>query len=153
MEEEFFMEKAVALAKLASEQDEVPVGAVIVRKNKIIGEGYNQTIRLNDPTAHAEILALRDAALNLNNYRLDSSTMFVTLEPCMMCTGALVHARISKLIFAVRDEKTGVIVSNNNALDLNFLNHQVSYSEGPLGKESSELLKEFFISKREKSKY
>ena len=118
MEEEFFMEKAVALAKLASEQDEVPVGAVIVRKNKIIGEGYNQTIRLNDPTAHAEILALRDAALNLNNYRLDSSTMFVTLEPCMMCLGALVHARISKLIFAARDEKTGVIVSNNNDLDM-----------------------------------
>ena len=152
MEEEFFMEKAVALAKLASEQDEVPVGAVIVRKNKIIGEGYNQTIRLNDPTAHAEILALRDAALNLNNYRLDSSTMFVTLEPCMMCLGALVHARISKLIFAARDEKTGVIVSNNNALDMNFLNHKVSYSEGPLGKQSSELLKEFFLSKREKPK-
>jgi len=153
MKEEFFMEKALELARFASDQDEVPVGAVIVRKNKIIGEGFNQTVSLNDPTAHAEILALRDAALSLNNYRLDSSTMFVTLEPCMMCTGALVHARISKLIFAVRDEKTGVIVSNNNALDLNFLNHQVSYSEGPLGKESSELLKEFFISKREKSKY
>ena len=152
MEEEFFMEKAVALAKLASEQDEVPVGAVIVRENKIIGEGYNQTIRLNDPTAHAEILALRDAALNLNNYRLDSSTMFVTLEPCMMCLGALVHARISKLIFAARDEKTGVIVSNNNALDINFLNDKVPYSEGPLGKQSSELLKEFFLSKREKPK-
>ena len=78
--------------------------------------------------------------------------MFVTLEPCMMCLGALVHARISKLIFAARDEKTGVIVSNNNALDMNFLNHKVPYSEGPLGKQSSELLKEFFLSKREKPK-
>ena len=153
MDEKFFMEKALELARLASDRDEVPVGAVIVRKNRIIGKGFNQTISLNDPTAHAEIMALRDAALNLNNYRLDTSTMFVTLEPCMMCAGALVHSRISKLIFAVRDEKTGVIVSNNNFLDMNFLNHKVSYSEGPLGKKSSDLLKNFFFDKRERSKY
>ncbi len=148
LNENFFMKKALELARIASEKDEVPVGAIIVRKNKIIGKGFNQTIGLNDPTAHAEILALRDAAHNLNNYRLDASTMFVTLEPCMMCAGALVHARISRLVFSACDVKTGVIISNNNILDMNFLNHKISFSQGLLKEESSKLLKDFFLDKR-----
>ena len=105
--DEEWMQYALQLAKKSEERDEVPVGAIIVYKNKIIGEGWNQPISSNNPTAHAEIMALQDAGEKIGNYRLLDSTMYVTLEPCVMCAGALVHARIAKLVYAVDDQKTG----------------------------------------------
>ena len=146
--EKFFMQKALEQARIALENNEVPVGAIIVKNNKIVGRGYNQTISSNDPSAHAEIIALRDACRHFNNYRLASCAMFVTLEPCLMCTGALVHSRIERLVFAAKDDKSGVIVSNINSLDFRFLNHKISYSQGLLGIDSSALLKDFFSEKR-----
>ena len=146
--EKFFMQKALEQARIALENNEVPVGAIIVKNNKIVGRGYNQTISSNDPSAHAEIIALRDACRHFNNYRLASCAMFVTLEPCLMCTGALVHSRIERLVFAAKDDKSGVIVSNVNSLDFCFLNHKISYSQGLLGIDSSALLKDFFSEKR-----
>ena len=149
MENEIFMREALKLAKQALEYGEVPVGAVIVLEDKIIGKGFNQPIRKNDPTAHAEIQAIKEAAIFLNNYRLTGAKIFSTLEPCLMCSGALVHARIDEIIFSAHDPKSGVIESNaDHLLESDFINHKISFQGGLLAKESSLLLKNFFSDKR-----
>ena len=148
MDKNSFMEEALIEAKKALKKGEVPVGAVVVLEENVIGRGYNQSITKNDPTAHAEIMALRDAAMNLKNYRLKDTLVYTTLEPCLMCTGALVHARIKKLIYSASDPKSGVIESNVNLMQSAFLNHKISYEGGILKEESSEILKNFFLKKR-----
>ena len=148
MDKYSFMEEALIEAKKALKKGEVPVGAVVVLEEDIIGRGYNQPITKNDPTAHAEIMALRDAAMNLKNYRLKDTLVYTTLEPCLMCAGALVHARIKKLIYSASDPKSGVIESNGNLMRSAFLNHKISYEGGILKEESSEILKNFFLKKR-----
>jgi len=148
MDKNSFMEEALIEAKKALKKGEVPVGAVVVLEENIIGRGYNQPITKNDPTAHAEIMALKDAAMNLKNYRLKNALVYTTLEPCLMCAGALVHARIKKLIYSASDPKSGVIESNGNLMQSTFLNHKISYEGGILKEESSEILKNFFLKKR-----
>ncbi len=148
MDKNSFMEEALFEAKKALKKGEVPIGAVVVFEEDIIGRGYNQSITKNDPTAHAEIMALRDAAMNLKNYRLKDTLVYTTLEPCLMCAGALVHARIKKLIYSASDPKSGVIESNGNLMQSAFLNHKISYEGGILKEESSEILKNFFLKKR-----
>ena len=148
MDKNSFMEEALIEAKKALKKGEVPIGAVVVLGEDIIGRGYNQPITNNDPTAHAEIMALRDAAMNLKNYRLKDTLVYTTLEPCLMCAGALVHARIKKLIYSASDPKSGVIESNGNLMQSAFLNHKISYEGGILKEDSSEILKNFFLKKR-----
>lgn len=143
-----FMQRAMELARLAASQDEVPVGAVIVVDGEIIGEGYNQPISSNDPTAHAEIVALRDAAASVDNYRLPGATLYVTLEPCTMCVGAMVHARVERLVFGAREPRAGVVCSQGADLDRSFYNHRVSWDEGILAEESAALLQDFFRRRR-----
>ena len=143
-----FMKRAILQAQTAYEEDEVPVGAVLVKDGEIIAESYNQLIQLNDPTSHAEINVIRKASKILGNYRLNNTSLYVTLEPCLMCCGAMIHARIENLIFSTKDPKSGAVVSNAKALDYNFINHKVRYSYGPLKEESSNLLKKFFSEKR-----
>jgi len=145
-----WMQRAFELAEKAKSQDEVPVGAVIVYENKIIGEGWNQPISSSDPTAHAEIMALRDAGNNIGNYRLPETTMYVTLEPCAMCAGALVHARIEKLVYATADLKTGACGSVFNLLQSEELNHKVDIEQGIMENESRSLIQMFFKEKRAK---
>tara|TARA_B100000029_G_scaffold507407_1_gene591939 strand:- start:1288 stop:1737 length:450 start_codon:yes stop_codon:yes gene_type:complete len=148
MDKSSFMEEALIEAKKALKKGEVPIGAIVVFGEDIIGRGYNQSITKNDPTAHAEIMALRDAAKNLKNYRLKDTLVYSTLEPCLMCAGALVHARIRKLIYAASDPKSGVIESNGNLMQSAFLNHKISYERGILKEDSSEILRNFFLEKR-----
>jgi len=146
--DEHWMSRCLELADLAAKEGEVPVGAVIVRDNQIIGEAYNQPISAVDPTAHAEIQALRTAAISVNNYRLPGSTMYVSLEPCTMCAGALVHARIGRLVYGATEPRAGAIVSQSQVLDSDYLNHRIEYCGGCLAEESSLLLKRFFQAKR-----
>ncbi len=150
MSDEKWMRYAFELAELAEEKDEVPIGAVIVLDGKIIGEGYNQVISNNDPTAHAEIIALRQAAKNIGNYRLINAELYTTLEPCCMCAGALIHARIKHLYFATTDPKAGACGSQFQLLKSNILNHKIDFSEGLLKVESAALLKNFFRKRRKK---
>ena len=146
--DEEWMQYALQLAKKSEERDEVQVGAIIVYKNKIIGEGWNQPISSNNPTAHAEIMALQDAGEKIGNYRLLDSTMYVTLEPCVMCAGAMVHARIAKLVYAVDDQKTGACGSVFNMIQAEELNHNTEIKKGVLEKECQALIKNFFKEKR-----
>ena len=146
--DEEWMQYALQLAKKSEQRDEVPVGAIIVYKNKIIGEGWNQPISSNNPTAHAEIMALQDAGEKIGNYRLLDSTMYVTLEPCVMCAGAMVHARIAKLVYAVDDQKTGACGSVFNMVQAEELNHNIEIKKGVLEKECQALIKNFFKEKR-----
>lgn len=151
MNDAYWMQQALNLAKQARSIEEVPVGAVLVGPdNTLLGEGYNQVISDNDPTAHAEILAIRKAGRNIKNYRLNNTTLFVTLEPCPMCVAALVHARIKRLVFACRDFKTGAAGSVLNLTDGNASNHKVHVDEGILMLESQLLLRDFFLHKRNK---
>ena len=144
-----WMQEAYLLALKARDQGEVPVGAVLVdSQHQRIGEGWNQVLSLNDPSAHAEILAIRDAAHYLNNYRLEQTTLYVTLEPCCMCAGALVHARIHRIVFATRDMKAGAAGTVFNLLQGYPLNHRIQIDEGLLQKESAALLADFFKSRR-----
>ena len=145
---ELFMKEALKQAMKALMDGEVPVGSVVVLGEKIIGRGFNQPIKTNDPSAHAEIVALREAAIFLNNYRLIGAKMYTTLEPCLMCVGALVHARIEEVIFSAHDPKSGALGSNGNLLESNFLNHRFSFQGGLLEDESSGLLRKFFNDKR-----
>lgn len=144
----FFMERAYEQALLGFKKEEIPVGAVVVYENEVISEAHNESITKTDPTSHAEIVAIRKAALKIGNYRLTNAKMFVTLEPCLMCCGALIHARFDKVIFSTQDEKSGAVVSNGNLLEANFINHYVQFQQGPMQKESSALLKKFFKIKR-----
>jgi len=144
-----WMSHALELARHAqSSEGEVPVGAVLVQDGKVVGEGWNRNIGASDPTAHAEILALRDAGRRLGNYRFPGAELYVTLEPCAMCAGAIVHARIARVIFAARDPKTGAAGSVFDLLQHEKHNHRVEVSEGVLGEEASELLRGFFRSRR-----
>ncbi len=145
MNDLFWMKQAYEQAALAKKEGEVPVGAVLVSKeNQLIGLGRNAIQHHHDPTDHAEIRALRQASLNLNNHRLLDSTLYVTLEPCVMCAGALVHARVKRLVFATRDFKTGAAGSVYNILQGYPLNHQVLIDEGVMERECATLLQEFF---------
>ena len=142
------MERAIELAKECFDEGEVPVGAVIVKDEKIIGEGKNKVIFENDVTSHAEINAIRDASKTIQNYRLNDCSMYVTLEPCHMCAKAAVDARMSSVIFATSEPKTGSIVSIDNLFDKKELNHNPKYQFGLLKEESSKLLKDFFRLRR-----
>jgi tRNA(adenine34) deaminase len=143
-----YMQRALELAREAAAAGEVPVGAVLVRDGEIIGEGYNAPISGHDPTAHAEIVALRDAAYRARNYRLPGSVLYVTLEPCTMCVGAIVHARVERLVFGAREPRAGVVVSQGADLERGFYNHRVRWEEGLLAEESAELLQAFFRERR-----
>jgi tRNA(adenine34) deaminase len=148
MKKELLMREALVQAKKALKKGEVPIGAVVALGDKIIGRGHNQPITKKDPTAHAEIIALKEASNRLDNYRLNEAIIYTTLEPCLMCAGALVHARIKKIIFAAQDVKSGVVVNNGGLIQSEFLNHKVSFEGGILEKEASKLLKDFFLEKR-----
>ena len=142
------MQLALQLAAQAAANDEVPVGAVVVRDGELLGQGFNQVISAADPTAHAEIIALRDAAQKVGNYRLSGATLYVTLEPCTMCAGALVHARIAELVFAAREPRAGVVCSSCQILNEPWYNHKVNWQEGVLAEESSAMLRAFFRARR-----
>ena len=148
MKKELLMKEAIVQAKKALKKGEVPIGAVVVLGDEIIGKGHNQPITKKDPTAHAEIIALKEASNRLDNYRLNEAIIYTTLEPCLMCAGALVHARIKKIIFAAQDTKSGVVVNNGGLIQSEFLNHKVSFEGGILEKQASKLLKDFFLEKR-----
>lgn len=142
------MRRALALADRAESEGEVPIGAVLVRDGEVLGEGWNSVITRQDPTAHAEIMALRDAAQVVGNYRLPGTTLYVTLEPCTMCAGALIHARVECLVFAAREPRAGVVCSTCSLLDEPRYNHRVQWQEGVLAEESSQRLRAFFQSRR-----
>jgi tRNA(adenine34) deaminase len=146
--DEMFMREALQLARQAEAAGEVPVGAVVVIEGEIVGRGFNQPIGRKDPTAHAEILALREAALRVGNYRLENAGLFVTLEPCIMCAGALVQARIRRLVFGGRDLRFGGVRSKFRLADSELLNHQVQVEEGLLAADCVSLLETFFRLKR-----
>ena len=152
MTDEFFMREALKLAKKAFEADEVPIGAVAVFKNQIIGRGHNRTEQLQDPTAHAEIIAITAAANALGTWRLENVDVYTTIEPCIMCAGALVLARVRKVIFGARDEKFGGCGSVFNIVGEEKLNHQIKIEQGLLKEQAAGLMKEFFKKKREKKK-
>lgn len=148
-DDERWLAHALRLAERAQAQDEVPVGAVLVCNNEIVGEGWNQPISNCDPTAHAEIMALRQAALRMKNYRLNGTTLYVTLEPCAMCAGAMIQARIERLVYAAADPRAGAAHSVFNILQHPQLNHRVQCQGGGLlSKESGELLRNFFVKRR-----
>jgi len=142
------MLRAIELAKYAQSQGEVPVGAVIVCDGKIIGEGYNQPIQAHDATAHAELKAIREASKAQNNYRLSDCTLYVTLEPCAMCAGAIVHSRVEHLIFALSDEKTGACGTVTDLVSANPTGHKVKVSSGLMANESKSLIQGFFKQRR-----
>ncbi len=144
-----WMKQALQLAQKAQSLDEVPVGAVLVKGGEVIGEGWNQTISACDPTAHAEVVALRDAAKRLNNYRVIDTTLYVTLEPCAMCVGALVHGRVQRLVYAASEPKNGAVSSQINLLELHAFNHRIDVSSGVLAAQASDLLTSFFKNKRQ----
>ena len=144
----FFMQEALDEAKKGLAKGEVPVGAVLTFNNEIIAKGHNSPISSNDPSCHAEVNTIREAASILKNYRLEKTSLYVTLEPCSMCCGLLIHSRIENLIFAALDPKSGAVMSNASLLDADFINHKVNYFQGPLASQSSELLKSFFRARR-----
>ena len=146
--DQYWMEQALKLAQQAEQQGEIPVGAVIVRDDVLIGEGFNQSIMNNDSTAHAEIIALRAACQYEDNYRLAGTTLYVTLEPCIMCAGAIIHARIARLIFAAAESKTGAGGHYLDIFNMPTLNHRVNCEHGLLAEQSSELLRQFFRRRR-----
>lgn len=148
-DDERWMKEALRLAVAAEQAGEIPVGAVVVRGNQALGRGFNSPICRNDPTAHAEIIALREAAAHLGNYRLENCTLYVTLEPCVMCAGALVNARLGRLVFGARDLRFGGIRSKFRIADSDLLNHQVEISEGALAADCVAILKAFFERRRE----
>ena len=151
MNDEFFMREAISLARSAECLGEVPVGAVVVCKGEIVGRGFNSPIGESDPSAHAEIAALRDAARNLGNYRLPGCELFVTLEPCAMCAGAILHSRIARVVYGARDPKTGVHGSVVDLFGVARLNHHTSITGGILAEECSAVLSAFFAERRRKT--
>ena len=147
-EDEKWMSLALEQAKKAEQEGEVPVGAILVKNGLIIARAHNQPITRNDPTAHAEIQLLRIAGEKLKNYRLTGTSLFVTLEPCAMCLGAIMHARVERIVFGAHDPKTGVCGSSENLLEANCFNHKINLVSGVLENESKQLLRKFFISRR-----
>jgi len=146
--DEYWMRQSILLANKAESLDEVPVGAVLVYDNAVIGEGWNQPIGLHDPTAHAEMMALRAGALAVKNYRLVNTTLYVTLEPCAMCVGAIIHARVKRVVFGASDPKTGAAGSVFALLNDDKFNHKVDVTGGVLADECGGLLKSFFAKRR-----
>ena len=142
------MRLALEQAQLAQAQEEVPVGAVLVKDNQLISSGHNQPISGCDPSAHAEMVALRHAAIQLNNYRLNGTALYVTLEPCVMCLGAIIHARVERLVFATKDPRAGAVVSAFKLAEPGLFNHDIIWSEGVLQAECAAILTGFFKRKR-----
>ena len=147
-DDESYMRRALELARQAQTAGEVPVGAVIVRDGAIIAEGWNQPIRAHDPSAHAEMIALRTAGQSLASYRLLDTTLYVTLEPCPMCAGAMVHARVRRLVFGAPDPRAGAAGSVFNVVQHPALNHRIEFTSGVLAEECGALLREFFLARR-----
>jgi len=151
MNDEDYMRAAMEQARQAGASDEVPVGAIVVLNGEIVGRGFNQPIGRHDPTAHAEIMALRDAGARLGNYRLPGCELFVTLEPCAMCSGAIMHARIARVVFGARDPKTGVAGSVLDLFAETRLNHHARVEGGVLGEACGHMLSSFFAARRSKT--
>lgn len=147
-EDEHYMQKALLLAKQAADHGEVPVGAIVVKHGEIIGRGSNAPISINDPSAHAEMLAIRDAAKALGNYRLVGCTLYVTLEPCVMCAGVIQHARLSNIVYGAKDPKTGVCGSVIDLMAESKLNHHTEVTGGIMAEACGELLSSFFKQRR-----
>ena len=145
---ERWMREALSLAQQAAEADEVPVGAIVVHNGEIIGRGFNQPIRSCDATAHAEIVAIRSASQFRNNYRLPGTTVYVTIEPCTMCLGAMIHARVDRLVFGATEPRAGAVVSQGSLLEAGHFNHQLSFIDGVLAEECSSLMQSFFRNRR-----
>ncbi len=152
LNDEKYMRRALELAAQGEQLGEVPVGAVIVCDDEIIGEGFNQPITSRDPTAHAEIVALRMAAERVKNYRVIDSTLYVTLEPCTMCVGALIHSRIARLVFGTTEPKAGAVVSQSTLLDADYFNHRIISEGGVLAEQCQHQLSDFFRRRREELK-
>ena len=148
IEDEKWMSFALEQARKAEKEGEVPVGAILVKDDLIIARAHNKPISTNDPTAHAEIQLLRAAGKELKNYRLPGTTLYVTLEPCAMCLGAIMHARIERVVFGAHDPKTGVCGSSENFMEASCFNHKIDLASGVLENESKQLLKNFFNSRR-----
>lgn len=146
--DQFYMRRAIELARQAESAGEVPVGAVIVRDDAILAEGFNRPISIHDPTAHAEMIALRAAAARSDSYRLTGTTLYVTLEPCAMCAGAMVHARVQRLVYAATDPRAGAAGSIFNVVQNPALNHRLQVDAGVLAEECSSMLREFFVARR-----
>lgn len=151
-QDESWMREALKLADYAESLGEVPVGAVVVLDGEVIGRGWNQPITGHDPTAHAEIIALRDAAERLENYRMPRAELFVTIEPCTMCAGAIVHSRVSRVVYGATEEKSGAVTSNCSLFSQPWLNHKVELAAGVLAQECSEKISNFFRRRREEKK-
>jgi len=147
-QDEVFMRHALLLARRAEAAGEVPVGAVLVQAGRIVGEGWNQPIGLHDPSAHAEMLALRAGAQKLSNYRVLDTTLYVTLEPCVMCAGAIIHARVGRLVFGAPDPKAGAVSSVYDVIGNPRLNHRLPWTGGVLEAECGQVLREFFRQRR-----
>ena len=149
----YWMSHAIEQAKQAANQNDIPIGAVLVdlESGELLSEGYNQPISSSDPTAHAEIVVLRQASNRRKNYRLAATALYVTVEPCTMCVGALMHARISLLVFGAREPKAGVVVSQKQLLEESFYNHRLNYLEGIMAEECGALLTDFFEKKRNRN--
>lgn len=150
--DEQWMQRALVLAERAEALGEVPVGAVVVLDGEIIGEGWNQPISGCDPTAHAEVMALRAAAQHRRNYRLPEAELYVTMEPCTMCAGAIVHSRLSRVVFAAPEPKAGAVISNSNIFDREEMNHRVEYQAGVCEAQAVELIQAFFKRRRLEAK-
>lgn len=150
--DEMFMRAALALAEQAAGDGEVPVGSVVVRDGEIVGRGANRPVTAHDPAAHAEIVALRDAGHTVRNYRLTGCTLYVTIEPCVMCAGAIMHARIARLVYGARDPKTGACGSVVDLFADQRLNHHTEVTEGVLAGESGILLSDFFAARRRRGR-
>ena len=146
--EEFYMAKALHLAEQAGDAGEVPVGAVVVCGGEVIGEGYNQPISACDPTAHAEVVAMRNAASQINNYRLSDCDLYVTIEPCTMCVGAMVHGRIRRIVFGALEPRAGALNSQLQLMDQSHYNHSIEVRGGVLEHQCSELISAFFRQRR-----
>ena len=144
-----FMREALALAAQAAQAGEVPVGAVVVLDGRVIGRGHNQPVSSHDPTAHAEVVALRDAARQAENYRLPGATLYVTIEPCLMCVGALVHARIGTLVYGATEPKAGAVESTQRAHEHPALNHRIVVIAGVLAVECRDVMRKFFEERRQ----
>lgn len=147
-QDERFMREALEQARLGAERGEVPVGAVLVQEGEVIGRGFNCPISTHDPSAHAEMVAIRAAALDLRNYRLPGSTLYVTLEPCSMCAGLIVHSRIARVVYGATEPKAGVVVSRGQFFAQEFLNHRVLVEGGLLAEECGAVLSAFFKARR-----
>lgn len=151
-QDQYWMQQALLLADQAQSLGEVPVGALLVLNGEVIGRGYNQPITTSDPTAHAEIVALRDAAKYLGNYRLVGATLYVTIEPCTMCAGAIIHSRISRLVYGATEPKGGAISSCSRLLEADYVNHKVDYLGGVCADECSQKIANFFLARRRQRK-